>query len=309
VEIADIVGAEVGLMFPGIYEFQWDTGHIVFIGALLAVLSLVGLTLMAVLAKTVLNFRARKVSQIEWQEEWNSLNKEARRCRHAVTGHTDERICQRGFDCRTCAFNTEVGVQALERSKQDLSLDGSAGLDADGAGATQMASNDICFGYRMPSDLYYHRGHTTVQPADDGTALIGLDDFASRLVGQPEGIELPLIGTRLSVNGSGWRITNRYGDVRFLSPIDGTVIETNESGENGWYLKVKMAQARPRLSYLLSGDEVRPWMLREIERLQGMLIPGEAAGLADGGAPLDNLTRSYPNVDWDTVWGEMFLEG
>ncbi len=276
-------------MLPGIYEFHWDIGHILFVGALLTVLSLIGLTLMAVMVKTWLSFRTQRVPRIEWHEEWHSLKSEARRCRHALTGATDDRTCERGFACNSCAFMTQMRVEQEETTDQRVA--------------------DNHFGYDMPGDKYYHRGHTTVQPLDDGTALIGLDDFAARLIGKTNDVELPAIGAQISVNGNGWRIRNQHGDVRFISPVDGIVLATSESAEDGWYLKVKMTQARPQFAYLLQGSEVRPWLLRELERLQGLLMPGAVAGLADGGAPVADLTQSYPEADWDMVWGEMFLEG
>ena len=276
-------------MFPGIYEFHWDLGHIIFVGLLFAVLSLIGLTMMAAMAKTWLSIRAQRIPSIEWHEEWHSLRSEARQCRHTLTGATEDRICDRGFACDSCEFNAQMGAEQNQTTDQETA--------------------DNHFGYDMPGDKYYHRGHTTVQTLDDGTALIGLDDFAARLIGKTEDVDLPAIGTQISINGNGWRIRNQYGDVRFISPIDGIVLATNESAKDGWYLKVKTSQTDAQLACLLHGSEVRPWLLRELERLQTLLMPGAMAGLADGGTPVKDLTQSYPEADWDMVWGEMFLEG
>ncbi|MGI0010107.1 MAG: hypothetical protein ACREAE_01760 [Nitrosopumilaceae archaeon] len=30
--------------------------------------------------------------------------------------------------------------------------------------------------------------------------------------------------------------------------------------------------------------------------------------LADGGVPVEDLSQGYPEADWDTVLGDMFLE-
>ena len=38
-------------------------------------------------------------------------------------------------------------------------------------------------GYQMPEALYYHRGHTWARPLDADTVLVGVDDFARRLIG------------------------------------------------------------------------------------------------------------------------------
>jgi hypothetical protein len=49
--------------------------------------------------------------------------------------------------------------------------------------------------------------------------------------------------------------------------------------------------------------------MRELERLQLALAPeGLGMSLADGGVPVEDLSQGYPEADWDTVLGDMFLE-
>ena len=93
------------------------------------------------------------------------------------------------------------------------------------------------FGFDLPLDRLYHRGHTWVRPEMDGTVTVGLDDFARRLVGTPDRIELPAPGSRLEVNGPAGRITAHGNEVRVLSPVDGTVVETRGEGA-GFTLRV-----------------------------------------------------------------------
>jgi hypothetical protein len=58
----------------------------------------------------------------------------------------------------------------------------------------------------------------------------------------------------------------------------------------------------------LRGEEVKPWVMREMERLQYALAPeGMGSSLADGGEMVPEMWRHAPDVDWDGVWGEMFL--
>ena len=62
--------------------------------------------------------------------------------------------------------------------------------------------------------------------------------------------------------------------------------------------------------HLLRGAEVRPWLLREMERLQmALTAEGAVPTLADGGVPVADISASYPRADWDAVCGEMFLMG
>jgi hypothetical protein len=79
------------------------------------------------------------------------------------------------------------------------------------------------------------------------------------------------------------------------------------SGE--WYLKVKPESSGELATrHLLRGAEIRPWLQREMERLQlALTSEGAAASLADGGVPVNDIAACYPQADWDAVCGEMFL--
>jgi hypothetical protein len=109
----------------------------------------------------------------------------------------------------------------------------------------------------------------------------------------------------VEVNGTAWKFSRGGRHARILSPVEGEVV--GQGGpELGWYLRVKPRSFDGR--HLLRGGEVRPWMLREVERLQqSMSAAGVGETLADGGALVDDL----PGIlleETDRVWGEMFLE-
>ena len=99
----------------------------------------------------------------------------------------------------------------------------------------------------MPLDRYYHRGHTWVQPADDGCFTVGLDDLALRMIGKPEQIELPAVGTEISAQGTGWVMKKGKASLRVLAPMDGVVVEQGTE-EAGWYLKIRPKDEQGRIS-------------------------------------------------------------
>jgi glycine cleavage system H lipoate-binding protein len=49
-------------------------------------------------------------------------------------------------------------------------------------------------GYQLPEDRLYHLGHMWVRPLGGDTAVVGMDDFARRLVGPAKSIALPVEG-------------------------------------------------------------------------------------------------------------------
>ncbi len=274
-------------MFPGIYEFHWDLGHILFLGAFFTALTVIGTFMLLGALKTWRDFRGRRVEAIRWQGEFHDLPASRRRCRHDVSGRVEQRSCPNGFDCRVCAENERLASRPLPGG------DNAAGTIG---------------GFAIHEDCLYHRGHTWVRPEEDGTLTVGLDDFGARLIGRPDGVELPETGTALELNQAAWRMSRAGATVRVLSPVAGTVIETG-GPTVGWYLKVRPESAAPNLRHLLRGSEVRCWLLGEIERLEQVLSPGSlGASLADGGQPVKDLPREAPGADWDAVWGEMFLE-
>jgi hypothetical protein len=78
---------------------------------------------------------------------------------------------------------------------------------------------------------------------------------------------------------------------------------------DGWILKVKPDGGRLDTRHLLRGAEIRPWIAREMERLQAVLSPGNGAlTMADGGVPVDDIAAGYPAADWDAVCAEIFLQ-
>jgi hypothetical protein len=198
-------------------------------------------------------------------------------------------VCDNKFECRDCETHTKLLLHS-SLVRQPL------------------RPEDHPCGFNMPADRFYHRGHTWVRPESDGIHTIGLDDFATRLVGTPDGIELPLTGTQLRVNGTAWSISKGNSSFRVLAPIDGEVVETGDQGK-GWFLRVKSVGTANSTAHLLRGYEVSAWISREFERLQHLLAD-EKVGLtmADGGTPMQDLASAYPEKNWDRIFGDVFLE-
>lgn len=254
--------------------------HTIFMTAFYSVLAVVSITLMFALWRSL---RAMpKAEQIRWHSDFHDLPPADRVCRHVLSGEFRRRECPNCFDCRVC--------QTHARMPQPRP----AGDD------------DEIYGMAFPLDRLYHRGHTWVHREPDGMVTIGLDELGSRLIGPPDAVDLPAPGVRIHANGTAFRIQRREADVRVLSPVDGEVVETGGPSKD-WYLKVRPENTD--FTHLLRDSEVRPWIMREIERVQlALTAEGAQATLADGGVPVADIAASYPQTDWDAVCGEMFLQ-
>ncbi len=277
-------------MLPWNYGFVWNAGHIIFLGAFYLVLAAVVATLVSAAMRSTRALHAEQAEAIRWHEDFESLPAGDRMCRHVLTGEFRERQCPHAFDCREC----ETHAQLIERHPLPQ---------------VQEPEEDV-FGMAFPLDRFYHRGHTWARPEKDGTVLVGLDELGARLLGHPDALTLPQPGARIRANGVAFHARRRNAEVRVISPVDGEVVETGGAGR-GWYLRVKPSgNDAMTFRHLLRGAEIKPWILREMERLQlALTAEGAAPALADGGVPVSDIAAAYPAADWDAVCGEMFLEG
>lgn len=276
-------------MFPWNYGFEWNAGHIIFLGAFYTVLVIVATTVISAMWRARRDLARDRAGEIRWHSDFHDLLPRDRTCRHVLTGEFSHRECPNAFDCRAC----QTHAQLIARRPL----------------ATPAEPEEEILGMAFPLDRFYHRGHTWVRPDADGAVTIGLDELGSRLAGKPDGIELPQPGTQIRVNGPAFRIRKRNAEIRVLAPVDGEIVETG-SPELGWLLKVKPSAAgESAFRHLLRGSEIRPWLLREMERLQlALTAEGAAPSLADGGVPVADMAEACPHADWDAVCGEMFLE-
>jgi glycine cleavage system H lipoate-binding protein len=123
-------------------------------------------------------------------------------------------------------------------------------------------------------------GHAWVRIEENADVSIGLDDFALRLLGPLDHIEVPLIGNTVSHQDKPVIIIGRGSHkASVLSPVSGVVSTINLSvkenpviaGEDpyarGWILKVHTDNLRHDLKNLLIGSEAVKQLEQEIERL------------------------------------------
>lgn len=254
-------------MIPGVYEFRWDAGHVIFLGAFYVVAALIAAFLLVSVFRAWRDVRSGRAEILAWQEEFRALPPERRACRHALSGLRPGRLCPNGLDCRRCEENPRIL-----------------------AGAAPPRGESVP---DLPDDRLYHRGHTWVRPEPDGTVAIGLDEFASRLIGEPSGVRLPAVGRRLAVNGTAFRVRTAAAEARILSPVDGVVVATGGPGKDFW-IRVRLAGDVLDARHLLAAEEAGPWMVYERDRVQRLLEAHDT-----GSAPGDNR---------DVALGDLFLD-
>jgi len=174
-------------------------------------------------------------------------------------------------------------------------------------------------GFEVPENVRYHAGHTWALSESSELVRVGMDDFASKLIGKIESIALPQRGRWVRQGQKIWTIFRDGKSVDMVSPIEGTVTDVNEAvarnpelarkdpyGE-GWLVTVQAPDSKLNFRNLLGGTLARLWTESAALHLQSR-IPAMAGALAqDGGVAVDDITAHLPNEDWAVLTREFFL--
>lgn len=174
-------------------------------------------------------------------------------------------------------------------------------------------------GFRVPEHLRYHPGHTWALSESPTLVRVGMDEFASKLVGKIERITLPQRGQWIRQGQKIWTVFRDGESVDMLSPIEGQVTDVNEAAisdpnqtrkdpyAEGWLVAVHSPDAKINLRNLLGGTLARTWTEESAARLRTML-PSPAGALAqDGGLAIDGLLSQFPDQQWAALAKEFFL--
>ncbi|MCC5908648.1 MAG: glycine cleavage system protein GcvH [Balneolaceae bacterium] len=121
---------------------------------------------------------------------------------------------------------------------------------------------------KFPEDLKYTKEHEWVRDNGDGTATVGITEFAQSELGD-------IVFVELEPEGSGFEQDEVFGTVEAVktvselySPVSGEITEVNEELEDdpelvntdpygkGWMVKIKMSDTS-ELDDLLSVDDYK----------------------------------------------------
>lgn len=174
-------------------------------------------------------------------------------------------------------------------------------------------------GYQLPESLHYHRGHTWVRPIDGQTALVGLDDFARRLLGSARAVQVPPVGTWLRQGAGAFGLEVDGRAARLVSPVEGEVVAVNPALREqptlatddpygrGWLCKVRSSDLATSLRNLFSGSLARRFTEDSREGLDLRLMALSGSVLQDGGEPVADFARHLSTEDWSRLVGELLL--
>lgn len=118
---------------------------------------------------------------------------------------------------------------------------------------------------KTPKDLKFAKSHEWVK-AEDGTATIGISDYAQNSLGDITFVEVPAVGDTLEKGDSFGVVESVKAASDIYAPVSGEVIAVNEDldaapekvnqspYEDGWLIKLKLTDPS-QLDDLLSPDD------------------------------------------------------
>ncbi|MCP4747748.1 MAG: glycine cleavage system protein H [Desulfobacteraceae bacterium] len=218
-----------------------------------------------------------------------------RKCRHMLSGRIDYKLCGHGYDCVKCPYD-----QMIEDTGLNLPL--------------HSPVIDHTSGFSVARDYYYHHGHAWARVEYAGRVRVGLDDFAQKLFGPQDAIDLPKLGATVSQGSCQAVIKRDEHQAETLSPVDGTVVALNPklaskaplTGKSpyseSWIMVIQPSNLKKNLKNLLFGEQSLVWIDDESSRLTSMLKNQDGQRLAaSGGEAINDIFGNIPGLDWDRL--------
>jgi glycine cleavage system H protein len=118
----------------------------------------------------------------------------------------------------------------------------------------------------VPADLKYLKSHEWLKAAADGTATVGITDYAQNSLGDITFVQLPKVGTVLRAGETFGVVESVKAASDVYAPVAGTVLEVNQALDanpekvnqspyaDGWMLKLKLTNPSDAFALLSPED-------------------------------------------------------
>ena len=179
----------------------------------------------------------------------------------------------------------------------------------------------IVAGFEIPEHLRFHQGHAWALGESPNLVRAGIDDFAAKLIGEAEAVNLPQRGQWIRQGQKVWSFRVNGELVEMVSPIEGTVSDINDEVVrhpetltadpygNSWLMKVESPDAKTNFRNLLGGTMARN-LVADSARKLAAYIPATNGNLAlaqDGGKAHAEIAKMVPAEKYAEITKEFFL--
>lgn len=239
--------------------------------------------------------KAANGKQMSWQGAMKLRSDMDRVCRHSLTNRIHRRTCAYDYECATCDFD-QFFEDVWNTKSKSMPLE-----------VQQVKGFDVPMGY------YFHGGHAWARIESGGYIRVGLDDFALKVLGEADALDLPLMGKELDQGKVGWGLKRRDNLADVLSPIDGVIVEVNseirekpgmanrEPYGGGWLFMVRTPDIKATMGKLMTDQSSLTWMNTEVGHLESMIEDVAGPLAADGGYLASDIFGNLPDIGWNNL--------
>jgi glycine cleavage system H lipoate-binding protein len=238
---------------------------------------------------------------IHWSDALLALPPHRRPCVHYLKQRIAFRSCNNAYACGSCEFDQYFQDQfSVHTVLKPIAVQEIQGL-------------------KFPQGYYLHQGHTWVRMESDGEVRIGLDAFASQLLGNLDTVVLPLMGKTLVRGEGALGVGRETWRTDLPAPVSGVVtaanarvlerpdlVEEDPYGE-GWLLMAYVDDLRRDIRQLLMGAEAKAHLEHDIEALHATIEAQLGPLTADGGRLVHGILGHLPRECWDAVADQFLL--
>ena len=232
---------------------------------------------------------------VKWMEEFRKFPADQRKCRYMLMGEVSYKICPNSFRCGDCSFDQMMQDRIQPVFEQDIKK------------LPQVA------GFYLSEKLYYFRNHTWLRLERNGQYRVGIDDFATRLIGNTLVITHPAIGKPLDLEEFSWTLRHPHGDLKFVSPVKGvvtsfnhrllenTILMTDQPYSDGWIMTIEPESIAKSNRSFLTGEEASAWLIEEANLLSKHLQSDAGVTMHDGASISNDISSRLSKEKWSEI--------
>jgi CheY-like chemotaxis protein len=175
--------------------------------------------------------------------------------------------------------------------------------------------------FQIPGGVFISEGHCWANIAENGTAKVGIDDFAKKIVGKIDSIGLPNLGMAVKKGQSLFTINQGQRSISFKSPVSGKVKEVNKFINDeidsldispydvNWICEIDADELDSEIPNLRIGKSAVTLYENDIERLQNLknkTKTGKETQLEPHGVIFLGEMEKFDDIIWKKFAEEFF---
>jgi CheY-like chemotaxis protein len=172
--------------------------------------------------------------------------------------------------------------------------------------------------FSIPGGALISSGHCWATVSEDGSARIGIDDFARKLLGHVDAIEFPSVGTHVRAGEPLFSVNQGHRRAQFRAPLSGRVRKINEQlrkdcaslddmpyGDN-WVCVIDGEGLDAELPNLKIGNSAISFIQEDIERFRNFMLEDRKEEPADPSSLYIGAIGKMDDAHWNHAVREFF---